>query len=211
MFFFKQKTAYEMRISDWSSDVCSSDLRSGPGPDLPEHPLVQRAHEILRQHVPPPAATCPGSALVDVRLLCLVEVGPGGDPGLEQPVAFFRLEGCGVVGLVEQVAHGSSQRSRSRSACSVYARTRSSRSPSRTAWSSRAIECDTRARSRSATFRARASTVAAREAFGTSAYTSVQSSASAARRRVFSWIVPRVSDRSSSATLCGVIPNRLPS
>src|SRR3546814_3068250 len=28
-FFFKQKTAYEMRISDWSSDVCSSDLRRG--------------------------------------------------------------------------------------------------------------------------------------------------------------------------------------
>src|SRR3546814_4181247 len=27
--FFKQKTAYEMRISDWSSDVCSSDLRVG--------------------------------------------------------------------------------------------------------------------------------------------------------------------------------------
>src|SRR3546814_4414058 len=27
-FFFKQKTAYEMRISDWSSDVCSSDLIS---------------------------------------------------------------------------------------------------------------------------------------------------------------------------------------
>src|SRR3546814_391787 len=28
-FFFKQKTAYELRISDWSSDVCSSDLRCG--------------------------------------------------------------------------------------------------------------------------------------------------------------------------------------
>src|SRR3546814_2496880 len=27
-FFFKQKTAYEMRISDWSSDVCSSDVRN---------------------------------------------------------------------------------------------------------------------------------------------------------------------------------------
>src|SRR3546814_3688646 len=27
VFFFKQKTAYEMRISDWSSDVCSSDLK----------------------------------------------------------------------------------------------------------------------------------------------------------------------------------------
>src|SRR3546814_6795177 len=30
-FFFKQKTAYEMRISDWSSDVCSSDLPSADG------------------------------------------------------------------------------------------------------------------------------------------------------------------------------------
>src|SRR3546814_9917899 len=30
-FFFKQKTAYEMRISDWSSDVCSSDLFKGNG------------------------------------------------------------------------------------------------------------------------------------------------------------------------------------
>src|SRR3546814_4650771 len=28
IFFFKQKTAYEMRISDWSSDVCSSDLQA---------------------------------------------------------------------------------------------------------------------------------------------------------------------------------------
>src|SRR3546814_5883055 len=30
-FFFKQKTAYEMRISDWSSDVCSSDLDTARG------------------------------------------------------------------------------------------------------------------------------------------------------------------------------------
>src|SRR3546814_5182466 len=30
VFFFKQKTAYEMRISDWSSDVCSSDLNGNP-------------------------------------------------------------------------------------------------------------------------------------------------------------------------------------
>src|SRR3546814_14166223 len=30
VFFFKQKTAYEMRISDWSSDVCSSDLQQRP-------------------------------------------------------------------------------------------------------------------------------------------------------------------------------------
>src|SRR3546814_13443217 len=38
IFFFKQKTAYEMRISDWSSDVCSSDLRSAPR-SLPSHGL----------------------------------------------------------------------------------------------------------------------------------------------------------------------------
>src|SRR3546814_3388952 len=31
LFFFKQKTAYEMRISDWSSDVCSSDLPMAAG------------------------------------------------------------------------------------------------------------------------------------------------------------------------------------
>src|SRR3546814_2814974 len=33
VFFFKQKTAYRKRISDWSSDVCSSDLRAGAGYD----------------------------------------------------------------------------------------------------------------------------------------------------------------------------------
>src|SRR3546814_11907863 len=32
--FFKQKTAYEMRISDWSSDVCSSDLDAGSLADI---------------------------------------------------------------------------------------------------------------------------------------------------------------------------------
>src|SRR3546814_9131603 len=45
-FFFKQKTAYEMRISDWSSDVCSSDLR------VIEHqsqPPQRRAHCRLGQ------------------------------------------------------------------------------------------------------------------------------------------------------------------
>src|SRR3546814_19820720 len=45
VFFFKQKTAYEMRISDWSSDVCSSDLaerpagqRGGVGPRAVDRP-----------------------------------------------------------------------------------------------------------------------------------------------------------------------------
>src|SRR3546814_3161941 len=36
IFFFKQKTAYEMRISDWSSDVCSSDLTLVSRDDISE-------------------------------------------------------------------------------------------------------------------------------------------------------------------------------
>src|SRR3546814_4356582 len=43
--FFKQKTAYEMRISDWSSDVCSSDLL--PGDVLRRHVAGHEDH--LRQ------------------------------------------------------------------------------------------------------------------------------------------------------------------
>src|SRR3546814_1069784 len=40
MFFFQQKTAYEMRISDWSSDVCSSDLAPfGVGGGREAHPF----------------------------------------------------------------------------------------------------------------------------------------------------------------------------
>src|SRR3546814_10827250 len=38
-FFFKQKTAYEMRISDWSSDVCSSDLRNSGASGVPQRRL----------------------------------------------------------------------------------------------------------------------------------------------------------------------------
>src|SRR3546814_8750519 len=38
IFFFKQKTAYEMRISDWSSDVCSSDLQTLL--DVPAPPVL---------------------------------------------------------------------------------------------------------------------------------------------------------------------------
>src|SRR3546814_18773616 len=44
-FFFKQKTAYEMRISDWSSDVCSSDLPQRPLlAETPVHPAAGRHH-----------------------------------------------------------------------------------------------------------------------------------------------------------------------
>src|SRR3546814_17371375 len=55
-FFFKQKTAYEMRISDWSSDVCSSDLQAFGGmlapafagrvPDITEENLQSRVRGV---------------------------------------------------------------------------------------------------------------------------------------------------------------------
>src|SRR3546814_7563318 len=45
-FFFKQKTAYEMRISDWSSDVCSSDLMG----ELGEILHVEAGGEVRLQH-----------------------------------------------------------------------------------------------------------------------------------------------------------------
>src|SRR3546814_7005265 len=43
-FFFKQKTAYEMRISDWSSDVCSSDLLQVHGVEDHAARSAQAAH-----------------------------------------------------------------------------------------------------------------------------------------------------------------------
>src|SRR3546814_7908691 len=49
-FFFKQKTAYEMRISDWSSDVCSSDLLYAEDPALDYRPTVGTLTAV---HFPP--------------------------------------------------------------------------------------------------------------------------------------------------------------
>src|SRR3546814_19687821 len=68
LFFFKQKTAYEMRISDWSSDVCSSDLAriwpSGIMRRVPNAPIVFAAGTMAlgspkasRRAQPP--ASCP--------------------------------------------------------------------------------------------------------------------------------------------------------
>src|SRR3546814_787918 len=48
VFFFKQKTAYEMRISDWSSDVCSSDLSDLTKGVADEHHCHQSADRPLR-------------------------------------------------------------------------------------------------------------------------------------------------------------------
>src|SRR3546814_13148103 len=57
-FFFKQKTAYEMRISDWSSDVCSSDLYyTGPAAAL----CLSCASTRSRQAISRPAAMINGA------------------------------------------------------------------------------------------------------------------------------------------------------
>src|SRR3546814_5414843 len=48
-FFFKQKTAYEMRISDWSSDVCSSDLLHAVLQFLPVDDVVAAAAPGIEQ------------------------------------------------------------------------------------------------------------------------------------------------------------------
>src|SRR3546814_13653262 len=63
-FFFKQKTAYEMRISDWSSDVCSSDL----GSRLADEPRQGRGS--ISDHLEPAARHGLRSAEVqdDLRL-----------------------------------------------------------------------------------------------------------------------------------------------
>src|SRR3546814_10498897 len=75
-FVFKQKTAYEMRISDWSSDVCSSDLLVGLRPDAPAALQVgspQQFHGIAvslvgRQGQQPQAALDIGRKAADAGL-----------------------------------------------------------------------------------------------------------------------------------------------
>src|SRR3546814_2657656 len=65
-FFFKQKTAYEMRISDWSSDVCSSDLEAleRTAHDQNHAPLEGQQRPLMRSRTQEAAAPPPP----DVRL-----------------------------------------------------------------------------------------------------------------------------------------------
>src|SRR3546814_6530249 len=62
-FFFKQKTAYEMRISDWSSDVCSSDLadRARGEQEAERGPVAEHHGHVLllaARGLEPGAAAC---------------------------------------------------------------------------------------------------------------------------------------------------------
>src|SRR3546814_3432651 len=71
-FFFKQKTAYEMRISDWSSDVCSSDLE---GFDL----AIRHAGSVPETHVA--WLLRPSSTLLVAAPSYLAEYGTPKAPG----------------------------------------------------------------------------------------------------------------------------------
>src|SRR3546814_10491280 len=66
LFFFKQKTAYEMRISDWSSDVCSSDLERDDVGVMALHRVTAispRPRSRSSSMVPPPGPSAPLSVI----------------------------------------------------------------------------------------------------------------------------------------------------
>src|SRR3546814_11473214 len=86
-FFFKQKTAYEMRISDWSSDVCSSDLRG-----LVDQPADLEPFGVTEQPLDR------GSRLACVDGFAETPCRPKGEP--EE----FELAGRGARAFAEQFA-----------------------------------------------------------------------------------------------------------
>src|SRR3546814_13779094 len=91
-FFFKQKTAYELRISDWSSDVCSSDLpaaahagripgttRRKYGPQALRRRAISRGEQTTPSR-PPACARCP-------RRSTCASSGPSSPPSLRSPAS----------------------------------------------------------------------------------------------------------------------------
>src|SRR3546814_2950875 len=91
-FFFKQKTAYEMRISDWSSDVCSSDLRACNVAPVKRRNRVVIMHreqgasgKRRRRALPQPDAVGIGDALV----------GEGADAGQRAAIEHLKHRALG--------------------------------------------------------------------------------------------------------------------
>src|SRR3546814_4111819 len=80
-FFFKQKTAYEMRISDWSSDVCSSDLEDDDRDQPQGQPRHRQAPSEAVGQDRPEGAGCHGPGAADQLLAAELGeqiVDPGG-------------------------------------------------------------------------------------------------------------------------------------
>src|SRR3546814_6082151 len=85
-FFFKQKTAYEMRISDWSSDVCSSDLLASKLALAPDDPV--RINSIA------------GITQVNTVTIPRLSYGRGMMPSVQAPVLeAINLGAPGLLGL----------------------------------------------------------------------------------------------------------------
>src|SRR3546814_13016360 len=98
-FFFKQKTAYEMRISDWSSDVCSSDLRrlaaALPGIGATNRPASQQVRAQYESH-PYPRWQAPPTPR-PAALRALIASLPGIDRDALPPAPLATLiAGCGT-------------------------------------------------------------------------------------------------------------------
>src|SRR3546814_3474227 len=111
-FFYKQKTAYDMRISDWSSDVCSSDLRTavcavgvdeaavlpGPAGEVVEDPRAhRRAVAVGARHAD---AACPAREQMAARRADVGTVGHFRILEFEHRVLFLAGE---VVGEPERL------------------------------------------------------------------------------------------------------------
>src|SRR3546814_8671245 len=90
LFFFKQKTAYEVRISDWSSDVCSSDLLEGRvlggGADQDHRAVLDIGQEAVLlgaveavDLVDEQQSAAPGQAALPGALEHLAQVGDAGE------------------------------------------------------------------------------------------------------------------------------------
>src|SRR3546814_1156093 len=97
-FFFKQKTAYEMRISDWSSDVCSSDLLDvTDGHAVELGPLHEGFAQELRAVV---GAQDLRQAVVGLELFEDADQARGRDRGIDLNVQRLAVE---VVDHVEEI------------------------------------------------------------------------------------------------------------
>src|SRR3546814_5731289 len=100
--FFKQKTAYEMRISDWSSDVCSSDLMKDDEWDQVIRVNLEAAFRLAR------AATRPMLKARFGRIISITSVvGQTGNPGQVN----YAASKAGLVGMTKALAQELASRS----------------------------------------------------------------------------------------------------
>src|SRR3546814_15423823 len=117
-FFFKQKTAYEMRISDWSSDVCSSDLGGTAHPEGPPTPHAtlkghKRGIGVYKPHSGDPRQAGSGLGRAEpgrtpwLRELCRGSpASPTGGLANSVPVPFVARRRVGCAPTPDPAAHG---------------------------------------------------------------------------------------------------------